>query len=321
MVKSWGRCSRVLQSTTCLIMLSESVLLLLRLLVCLICLLKMVMRAWRRRMYRLRYRKRWQQRRNSRLGRRKRSYKTFKSSKRNLAKLNQVKVTVRDLDYHIIKIPYTGGDPRQIGSENAEMFKTDVPVHALKMKLFTLNLQRYKWIKFNYFSFYITADCISYDIYPYKDEQSKTSGLLSPGINEFFKHLPFYLQWDLDVTFDNRDLTEVNYPNDVHAKKIFIGSRKPAVFKYVIPQHLRKYLPCGVVKSQVTTKPLPLYLQELFKSDNFRVPSVFYGGVTNLMRALDLFYNKPSEGRDVPLRFVLTVKCYANVTFKGIDLV
>lgn len=51
---------------------------------------------------------------------------------------------------------------------------------------------------------------------------------------------------------------------------------------------------------------------------NFRCPNTFWGGGTEIVRKLDVMYG---QTKILPVKFLLTVNCYANVTFKGRDFV
>lgn len=219
----------------------------------------------------------------------------------------------------VLKPPYT--DSEASAETNLEKFKTDITASAFAIELFTNNLKMFKYVKYNWFKFYITCDSISYDMHPFVVGTQSSPRYETPGIHQLLRNEKFYIRWDLNQFYADGEIIPAAYTSDIHSKILTVGSKKPIVFYYRVPVPVRIYVACATAKQALPSLPLGNYLEKATDFKNFAVPNQFSGGATDLLRKIGIYYNTGSASRDVPLRFVLNITCYANVTFRGRDTV
>lgn len=230
-------------------------------------------------------------------------------------------MTVKDLDYYILQ-PSNASTSGEWNNDSLLHFQEKVMPKALGTQLFTDYKKVYRYVKFNSFSYYISAFAIPFD-YPITVGTSKTP--YSAGIYDALKNFPFYISWNLDTsdctTFNDKGKCTVNQPSiatvtsNPKTKTIYIGTKKAASFKYVVPSHVRKYIDTTSVETDLD-KDVGEFLASSTNLSNFRAPNRFNGTITEIFSKVAA----ATVSGKFPVQIVLIIKNFANVTFKGRDM-
>lgn len=179
---------------------------------------------------------------------------------------------------------------------------------------------RYQNVKLNHLSFYVSIGYYTWDI---EHADKKTNYPVAGGIKYFSSIVPFKLNWDLDRYLDD-NLDPTTMFDDSSFKSVWLNSKKNKSFKYTPPSILKTYRTCNSMRDLDGNKSFAENIKDKFGIENIRIPKYWYGGfgkqwIENLP---GLFLNptkpSPQEGKGIPpIMFVLRLRAYLNVTFRG----
>lgn len=138
---------------------------------------------------------------------------------------------------YVLQPPSSDGS--EWSSSNFEKFKVDILPNAIGSQLFTDYLKVYKYVKFNYLSWYVKCSSFTYDAV-YESGTGANKQVVHPGFHEMLKNMKFYLNFDLDEPLNISQVNSKRYAADPHMKAITVNGNKAAVFKYTVPQPIRR---------------------------------------------------------------------------------
>lgn len=206
--------------------------------------------------------------------------------------------------------------PSKSSEDNAVYFSTPIANYACNTDGFRKLLQAYKYVKFNNFKFYVTADVITYDVANVivKNEPS----LL--GVHQFLRNQGCYFLWNADTRLadGDRQAPEKIYDNP-HRRKCAIGHRKPATFVWKVPEVLRRYFASTVVSSSLGTPKLNDFFELVSGMKDFRIPSNLIGTCQQTVMELPIFLkqNNPEDAVKAGVSIIYKMNCYCNATFRS----
>lgn len=230
--------------------------------------------------------------------------------------LNDANVSLFDNEFYVLRTMIV--DDTSPGVNSAEYFRAPVKAGALVNTIGKQFNSMYKYIKINHVTCYLTLYGLSYDLSTTQSSTSIQQWEYNAGVSQLFGKFPFYISWDVDGVYPNK-LSGTSYEDDIHSKKLYLhGNSKPVKFKYTVPDPVRRYLTTSeVFKSSIKWRDDQLgdNLVKISGLKNFRCPMNFNGGCTDVFSKLDNAIG--DRNHNLPLKFVLNVKTYVNVSYKG----
>ena len=234
-------------------------------------------------------------------------------------KLDNVNVSFEDVNYYNLVINKTD---QSASTSNAHFFRDGCKIHPLKNTSAQSHMARFKWIKINHVSWYFKAFIVNYTksvIVPVPQDKDKARGVTKlslPAVSQINSDLgfvPYFLTWDLDGHYQQKVSTERN-EDDMHNRKLYIGSKKPVVFKWTVPQQLRRYFNTDDVKGKKWDTDNLKDCFDAFEGGKYRYPGWFNGTRGQFFDTIPV----DTVGGVLPFQIILVSTFYVNCTFKGL---
>lgn len=236
---------------------------------------------------------------------------------RGLSVLNQVRISVKDTD--VFKLKYNTGATQTYGADNVQAFMDKVRPSACLNAFFRNNLSRYRYVKFNSFTYVISLEAISYSLTAEIESSGRPVQKIKypSGFVQGFENVPFYLTWDLDNNFTSPP-SDDRISADPHGKSVYCSSRRKKAFYYTVPADVRRFVDCAAVPSSDVTKDSGVdeFLSKCTGCSNFRSPKKWFGSIRELFDKTDL-KDLVQKDDELPVVFNLYVTCYLNCSFRG----
>lgn len=226
---------------------------------------------------------------------------------------DNVNVSFKDIAIYKLKV-----DPadQTASVSNARYFRDGPKLHPLKNSSAQNYFAQYKWCKINHASWYWSGFIMTFDLgFNIQVEQPDKKVVNYPSstsIHNFVGSLPFYLTWDLDGHYQQKVSTECT-EDDIHTRTLYLGRKKPVVFKWTVPQQLRRYINSDTIKCKPWDTDNVKDCFNKIDANEYRYPGWFNGSIGQIFDTLDV----AKVGGMYPFEILLYYKYYVNCTFKG----
>lgn len=241
----------------------------------------------------------------------------------------------RNINYHVLSVSET--PPKKPSNTDFEMFGTGLGVDALFDDSFGKMCTNYKRCKFNWFKWTVDVDVFT-GISPLLSKEKPAAVNENPLIKkttteklaealkasvfvgpiQFFKKLPFYVNWDKNLKIDPEKKVTVKDITSQGSRTLYPG-RRSCTFYTKVPDFLRQYYNTDDLRTFVTEG---LDLNKFFY--NIRAYGTTYSKGTAILPSFlfgsgsELFRTNPDLNVYAEnLRFMLRVQCSAGCTFAG----
>lgn len=235
----------------------------------------------------------------------------MKSRRKN--KLNFVKLSFKRSANFVLRTKYEKADEVQVADvDSANLFTTAVECHFFENPAFQKMLKLYKYVKFNSLTYVFRISSASYMI-PKMEERKLYA------INSVTGNMPFALSWDLDADFGITSSFEALSGSSSTKMLNIANNKNKAVFKYILPTYVKRYTYTSLL-ANLTGNTSVGGLINIISGNivNVPKPSAFHGALDPAVTHMPI--PVPSSTY-MPIVFGLEKTVYANVTFKGFNVI
>lgn len=216
---------------------------------------------------------------------------------------------------------------------NANFFKLDFMPYPLVGRFKEL-CAMYRWVKFNYVSFYFAVS--GYSFTGNSDMQiTLTEDVQSPKVSKFTGKInqnqpfistirgadKFHFVWNLDNVIKEETASLNYFEASLHKKSAVINENKYVKFFFRIPKDDRRFIGTDHATAVSAAQDLDSYLKNVLGTKYRRVPTAIYGAsddFTTFLRYNYIQYQSSAHKnmREPACRLGIHTKIYVGCTFK-----